>query len=294
MFSRTTSFSDSTALDARPRIALALGGGAAWGWAHIGVIRTLIERGAIIEAVAGTSIGAVVAAAFASGKLDVLEELARSTNALTMLRLLDVRFRGGILGGRAIRRELDRHFENLKMEDLALPCATVAADLTNGAEVIIQEGPVTEAVHASLAIPGIFRPVHRGNQILADGGLVNPVPVSVARSLGPWPIVAVNLFGHYQRTASARGLPPETEAVRLSAFQVAQASLNLVITTLTDQRMQTHPAEVVITPAVGHTNISDFRQASETITAGRDATNLAWSQIINHCVMDTPDRMPVF
>lgn len=258
-------------------VALALGGGAALGWAHIGVVRTLMERGVRIEAVAGTSIGALVAVCVAAGKLDVLEELARSANAMTMLRYLDLGFRGGVLGGRAIERELKRHFAHTHLEDLALPCATVAADLLGGTEVVLTTGPVVEAVRASIAIPGIFRPVRRDGQLLADGGLVNPVPVSAVRRLSRAPVVAVNLQGDYLRRAAAIGLAGAGH--RASALRVTRASLGLLLTALSTHVLTAHPAEVVVTPPVGHVDVGDFTKAEALILAGRTAAEAALPEI---------------
>lgn len=262
-----------------PAIALALGGGAALGWAHIGVVRTLVERGVRIEAVAGTSIGSVVAACLAADKLDALEDLARSATALTVLRYLDVSFRGGVLGGRTIERQLRRHFGDLRLEELPLPCATVAADLITGTEVVLRDGPVVEAVRASLAIPGIFKPVMRDNRMLADGGLVNPVPVSAARLLSDRPVVAVNLQGDYVNRAAAAGFRRAAGSARISAIRTTRASLGLLLSSLANHVLAANPADVVITPAIGHIEVGDFTRAEELIQAGRRAAEAAWPQI---------------
>lgn len=264
---------------APPTIALALGGGAALGWAHIGVVRTLVERGVRIDAVAGTSIGAVVAACVAANKLDALEELALSATGLTVLRYLDVSFRGGMLGGRTIERQLRRHFDGLQMEDLPLPCATVAADLITGAEVVLRDGPVVEAVRASMAIPGIFKPVMRKGHVLADGGLVNPVPVSAARQISACPVIAVNLQGDYVNRAAAAGFRKAAGSTRLSAIRTTRASLGLLLSSLANHVLAANPPDLVITPAIGHIDVGDFTRAGDLIQAGRRATEAAWGQI---------------
>lgn len=271
--------SDQAQTPPPPTIALALGGGAALGWAHIGVVRTLIERGVRIDAVAGTSIGAVVAACIAADKLDVLEELALSATALTVLRYLDVSFRGGMLGGRTIERQLRQHFNGLRMEELPLPCATVAADLITGAEVVLRDGPVVEAVRASMAIPGIFKPVMREGRMLADGGLVNPVPVSAARQLSACPVIAVNLQGDYVNRAAAAGFRKAASAARVSALRTTRASLGLLLSSLANHVLAANPADLVITPAIGHIDVGDFTRAGDLIRAGRRATEAAWPQI---------------
>jgi NTE family protein len=271
-----------THITSAPRLApvtLALGGGAALGWAHIGVVRLLQERGLPIAGVAGTSIGAVVGAALAAGKLDVLENLARSTNGLTVLRFLDLSFRpGGVLGGRAVEKELTRHFSGLSIEALPTPFASVAADLITGNEVVLRSGSLVEAVRASLAIPGVFTPVMRDGQILADGGLLNPVPVSAARLLSSAPVVAVNLQGDYLRRAEAAGL--RVDATRsANVVKLSRASFGLLLTALTDLKMALHPADVTITPLIGHIDTGQFTKADELIQLGRAAAAAAWPQI---------------
>jgi NTE family protein len=260
-------------------VTLALGGGAALGWAHIGVVRVLQERGLPIAGVAGTSMGAVIAAALAAGKLDILENLARSANGLTVLRFLDVSFqRGGVLAGRTVEKELTRYFSGLTLEDLPMPCATVAADLISGEEVVIRTGSVVEAVRASLAIPGVFTPVQRAGQILSDGGLINPVPVSAARLLGAAPVVAVNLQGDYVARAAAAGL--HADAKRLANMvKLSRASLGLLLAALSDLKLAQHPADVTITPRVGHIDVGQFTKADELIQLGREAAATAWPQI---------------
>jgi NTE family protein len=260
-------------------VSLALGGGAALGWAHIGVVRLLQERGLPIAAVSGTSIGAVVGAALAAGKLDVLENLARATNGLTVLRYLDVSLKpGGVLGGRTVERELTRHFSGLTVEDLPTPFAAVAADLISGTEVVIRTGSLVEAVRASLAIPGLFSPVLRDGQILADGGLLNPVPVSAARCLSAAPVVAVNLQGDYLRRAAAAGL--QADAMKpANVVKLSRASFGLLLTALTDLKMIQHPADVTITPLIGHIETGHFTKADELIALGRAAAIAAWPQI---------------
>ncbi len=262
-----------------PTVALALGGGAALGWAHIGVVRTLVERGVKIDAVAGTSIGAVVAACIAADKLDALEELALSATGLTVLSYLDVSFRGGMLGGRTIERQLRLHFDGLRLENLPLPCATVAADLISGTEVVLRDGSVVEAVRASLAIPGIFKPVLREGRMLADGGLVNPVPVSAARQISTSPIIAVNLQGDYANRAATAGFRRAASASRVSAIRTTRASLGLLLSTLANHVLAAHPADLVITPPIGHIDVGDFTRADDLIQAGRRATEAAWDQI---------------
>jgi NTE family protein len=262
-----------------PPVALALGGGAALGWAHIGVIKALTARGVTIEAVAGTSIGAVVAVCVAGGKLAVLEDIARKATGLTVLRYLDVHFKGGgMLGGRIIERELLSHFGDMTLEELPMPCATLAADLITGDTVTLRTGPIVEAVRASLAIPGIFTPVRRGEALLADGGLVAPVPVAAARSLSTATVIAVNLQGDYPARARAVTQQPGSKRPP-STLKVSRASLGLLLTTLSRAQLALEPADIVLAPKVGHIDVGDFTRASELIRLGAAAVADAWPTI---------------
>lgn len=263
-------------------IGLALGGGAALGWAHIGVLRELHEAGVPIHAVAGTSIGAIVGAAMAEDKLDHLEELARNVKVGTMLRFLDPSFaRGGVLGGRTIMAELKRYFGNRLVEDMQIPFATVAADLISGEEVWLTKGPLVEAIRASIALPGIFTPVRRGELLLADGGLINPLPISTARSLGAEKVIAVNLQADYRGRAKAAGLTHDGALPRRATINITRASMGLMLRTLTQLRLDAHPADVTISPAIGHIEVGDFRKADELITLGREATRDKLPQILD-------------
>jgi NTE family protein len=268
-------------MDARcppPRIALALGGGAALGWAHIGVIQALEARGLVIEAVAGTSIGAVVAAAYCAGRLPALEALARSANRMLVLKFLDVSFNGGVLGGRVIERELKRYFLDHRLEDLPIPCATVAADLATGTPVVMRTGPIVEAVRASLSIPGIFPPLRRDGHVLADGGLINPVPVSAARLLSAAPVIAVNLQADYLGRAGAAGLDRDP-AKPPPVVGVSRASIGLMLATLADLSLRLTPADAVIEPRIGHVDVADFTRADELIREGAAAVERVWPVI---------------
>ena len=168
------------------KLALALGGGAGLGWTHIGVIQALLARGVRIDAVSGTSIGALAAVCLAADRLPVLEQIARATNSRRVMRYIDIDVRkGSVLGGRPVIRELRHHFGHTQLEHLFLPCAIVAADLVTGEEVAITRGGVVEAVRASVAIPGIFPPLRRNGQVLVDGGVITPVPVRAARGIRP-------------------------------------------------------------------------------------------------------------
>lgn len=177
-----------------PRIGLALGGGSARGWSHIGVIEGLEEAGIFPEVVAGCSIGAVVGGAYAAGRIDTLKDFALSLTRRRVVGMLDPRITGsGLIAGERLRRRLSRELEGFRIEDLRLTFASVATELGTGHEVWLSRGPLVEAVRASYAIPGIFPPVALEGRLLMDGTLVNPVPVRLARELGADLVICVNL-----------------------------------------------------------------------------------------------------
>jgi NTE family protein len=177
----------------RPRIGLVLGGGAARGWAHIGVIRALEEAGIKPDVVCGTSIGALVGAVYANGDLDWLEQWVGKLTWQTVVRLLDLRFSGGLFGGRKVIDVFARQFNGRGIDNLNLPFTAVATELDTGREVWLHEGSVVDAVRASIAIPGLFTPIWHDGVWLVDGGLSNPVPVSAARALRADCVIAVDL-----------------------------------------------------------------------------------------------------
>jgi len=176
-----------------PRIGLVLGGGAARGWAHIGAIRALEEAGIKPDVVCGTSIGALVGAVYANGDLDWLEEWVGKLTWHTVVRLLDVRLSGGLLGGRKVIDVFANQFNGRAIDDLQLPFAAVATELDTGREVWLRDGGVVDAVRASIAIPGIFTPIWHDGVWLVDGGLSNPVPVSAARAMRADCVIAIDL-----------------------------------------------------------------------------------------------------
>jgi len=175
------------------RIGLVLGGGAARGWAHIGAIRALHEAGIRPDVVCGTSIGALVGAVYAKGDLDWLERWVSGLTWQTVVRLLDLRVSGGLLGGKKVIRLFANQFDGCRIADLPLRYVAVATELDTGREFWLQEGSVVEAVRASIAIPGLFTPVWHDHVWLVDGGLSNPVPVSVARAMRADFVIAIDL-----------------------------------------------------------------------------------------------------
>jgi NTE family protein len=178
----------------RPRIGLALGSGSARGLAHIGVLRALKEANIEVDLVAGTSMGAVIGAVFASGKLDGLSARLCNLDWPGIVALLDPVFpRSGLIDGQRVAEFVRAHVPSAHIESLLLPFAAVATDLMTGEAVVATAGDLTEAVRASIAVPGIVTPVRSNGRILVDGGLVNPVPVRVARAMGADLVIAVDL-----------------------------------------------------------------------------------------------------
>ncbi|MGI6247010.1 MAG: patatin-like phospholipase family protein [Pseudochelatococcus sp.] len=181
---------------ASPRLGLALGGGAARGWAHIGVLRVLAREGLHPSVIAGTSIGAVVGGCYAAGKLDALEAFARSLTVRRIVSLMDFHLNSsGLLGGERLQELLRAHLGPITIEELPVRFTAVATELGSGHEVWLTRGPLAEALRASYALPGVFDAIRVRGRWLMDGALVNPIPVTAARVLGAEAVVAVNLNG---------------------------------------------------------------------------------------------------
>jgi len=176
------------------KIGLALGSGSARGWAHIGVIHALSEAGIHIDYIAATSIGSVVGAVYASGNINTLEEVVLQLDWKQIAYFFDVVLpKSGLIDGKKLSAFVRSHVNRINIEDLPIPFCTVSTDLTTGVEVIIQSGDIIDAVRASISVPGIFTPVKKNGAFLVDGGLVNPVPVSVTRQMGADFVIAVDL-----------------------------------------------------------------------------------------------------
>lgn len=178
----------------KPRVGIALGSGSARGLAHLGVFRALEEFGLQVDVIAGTSIGALVGAVHAAGKIDRLEKTFQDFDWKKMALFFDVVFpKSGLIDGSKVSELVRSLVQSEAIEDLDKSFAAVATDITSGKEVWLQKGDVINAVRASISVPGIFTPVPLGEQILVDGGLTNPVPVSVARAMGADLVIAIDL-----------------------------------------------------------------------------------------------------
>ena len=203
------------------KVGLALGGGAARGWAHIGVIEALLRRGIAVDCVAGTSMGALVGAVYASGRIRELKGFASNFDWKQMFHFLDVIMpRSGLIDGKKVEEFVSSLIKEELIEDMKIPFMAVATDLATGDEVAIGEGNTIEAIRASISIPGIFTPFEKDGMMLADGGLVNPVPVNVARSMGADFVIAVDV-NHYLTANNAAvvngGVKSNEEGAALSS-----------------------------------------------------------------------------
>ncbi|MFD2632721.1 patatin-like phospholipase RssA [Idiomarina piscisalsi] len=201
------------------KVALALGSGAARGWSHIGVIKALEEMGVRINMVAGTSIGSLVGAGYASGRLAEIEQWVQGMSRWEVFNLLDFGFnQGGIIGGEKVFNHAREEFGQRNIEDLPITYGAVATDLYSGREIWLRKGDLYDASRASCAMPGVLSPKAFDGRWLIDGGLVNPVPVSLCRALGADFVIAVHLNSQLNSRAvekRGRSIPPQTETEQL-------------------------------------------------------------------------------
>lgn len=215
-----------------PKLGLALGSGSARGWSHIGVLRALQEAGIQPDVVCGSSIGALVGAAYAAGELERFADWVLGLGMRDVFGFMDFNLAGGMLKGEKLISFWRRNFADFDIENAPRPFAAVATDLHSGAEVWLRDGSIADAVRASIALPGLFTPVLRDGRMLVDGGLVNPVPASLARAMGADIVIAVDLNADIlqrhmqplevqspevvQSTAEA-GLPPKSATAMAAA-----------------------------------------------------------------------------
>jgi NTE family protein len=203
-----------TAGQEAPRIGLALGSGSARGWAHLGVLHALEERGIRPAVVTGASVGALVAAAYASGQWLELERWVRTLTRVDVWRLLDTTFRGGgVMRGNRLMQAIGEQIQDRRIEELPIGFAAVAADLNSGAEIWLRQGSMLAAVRASSGMPGLFTPMWHQDRWMIDGGVVNPVPVTLCRALGAERVIAVNLNVPVSDRWASRRRRAETTAV---------------------------------------------------------------------------------
>ncbi len=289
-----------------PRIGLALGSGSARGWSHIGIIESLAEAGIEADIVCGTSIGSLVGAVYVAGRLTDLRQWAEAATWREVVGLMDVRLSGGgLINGKQVVAFLRGMGLEKPIESYTKRYAAVATDLATGREIWLESGPIYEAVRASIALPGILSPAKVSGKWLVDGGLSNPVPVSVCRALGAEVIIAVNLNGDLlgRRFASESGaettLPSRVPsdflnrvlkelpapfrdqvaeiATRLlpegpstpGYFDVLANCINIMQDHITRARLAGEPPHVMLAPRLRDIGLMEFNRAKEAIAEGR-------------------------
>ncbi|AUD59989.1 hypothetical protein AYJ58_10990 [Shewanella sp. Pdp11] len=294
-----------------PSVGIALGSGAAKGWAHIGVLNGLAAMGIKPDKVAGCSVGALVGAAYAHDNLPELEEWVRSFSSWDVLGLMDIRWRkGGLIGGDKVFDVLQARIGDVNIENLNRPFAAVATDLYSGQEIWFTEGDLRQAVRASCSMPGILAPVKQGDRWLVDGAVVNPVPVSVSRAMGVDLVIAVDLYGYHSgriqvlpvNMTSQKITEPEMDPSERqeTGFMDLFARGRDYVSNLTDKfslgtksnpgmiavmsqsmgileqrhkraRLMGDPPDICIVPEVGNIGTMEFHRADEAIAAGEAA-----------------------
>lgn len=285
-------------------IGLALGSGSSRGWAHIGVLHALKELDIKPTIVAGSSIGALVGAAYATDHLDKLEKWTRSLTRLDTARFFEINFSmNGFVNSTKFREFLAEYVCNeAVIEKLPIKFASVATTLMSGEEVIFDEGDLTEAVWASLSLPGVFPPLEIDEQWMVDGGLVNPVPVSVCKELGADIVLAVNLnegiVGKHQDKSPAHrsSMPKADDEIRWpflanlmreplkkidewtsrktapGIVDTIANSVNIMQTQITEQRLKQDKPDVLICPPLAHFGLMELHRADEAIEKGYEST----------------------
>jgi NTE family protein len=265
------------------KITLALGGGGARGNAHIGVIRSLEKEGFEIEAIAGSSAGGIIAACYASGMSTREMESLFAESDQSKLWNLSNSEAPSLLGISGFKDLLDQNFGDKKFEELNIPCALTAVDVNSGNEVVIDSGRIVDAIQATIALPGIFPPFHHGDQVLVDGGVLDPVPVSVARYLNKdLPVVAVVLSPLTDTEVELKGISlpniiPSPIIDRIKKTRLAQAfnifllSVDAAGRKLTELRLKVDSPEVVIQPKVGDIGLLDDVDVHELVRLGEES-----------------------
>lgn len=286
------------------KIGLALGSGAARGWSHVGVIKALVRQGIAPDVVCGSSIGALVGAAYCSNHLEKLERWVCSLSRLETAKFLEFNTQlNGFVNKQRLESFLQKYVaaKSKKIEALDKTFAAVATELETGREVWITKGPVLDGVWASMSLPGLFPAIRYKDKWLVDGGLVNPVPVSVCKALGAELVIAVNLNGdlvgkHFRTNNEADGedepeIREENSAMERIADRVVDyttsvfnhsrspedspglldaiaGSINIVQDRITKSRMAGDPPDLVLTPMLSEISLLEFYRAAEAIEEG--------------------------
>lgn len=308
------------------KIGLALGGGAARGWAHIGVIKALTAAGLKPDIIAGTSIGAVVGGCQAAGHLGDLEAFARELTPRRIFGYLDFNLAGnGLIGGQRLCDRLERHLGDRRIEYLDTRFTAVATEIGTGHEHWLSRGPLVQAVRASYALPGIFKPVHINGRWMFDGALVNPIPVSVCRALGARYVIAVNLnfdilgrgavlptsdadYGDDYDADVSVGQPAIAEKTGVKALLQRQIfgrsdgapgistvmvdAFNIVQDRIARSRLAGDPPDAMISPSLGDIGLFDFHRAKDSIARGAEAADRQLFDIVREIETRAKRRAP--
>ena len=253
----------STMVALQPRVGLALGGGGARGFAHIGVLRVLEQEKIPIDLVVGTSVGSLIGALYAdSGRVLDAEFLAAEVRAEDVFDVSALAlFSGGLADGEGIETFLGQHLKSSTIEQMQVPFAAVTTELRTGRTVVLERGPIGTAVRASSAIPGVFRPVVIDGVTYVDGGVTDPVPADVARARGAEVVIAVAV-----PAAVPDRTPTSTAGVVLQSIALLTAEI---------QKLRAREADVVIVPEVGAVAYDDFSQKKKLVEAGEAAARAA-------------------
>jgi NTE family protein len=303
----------------KPRIGLALGSGSARGWSQIGVIRELERAGISPEIVCGTSIGALVGAAYAAGEIERLHDWVQGLRWQSVVSLVDLRMNGGLIEGGKLVDFFRAHFRDEGIARLPKAFGCVATELASGRELWLREGPVIDAVRASIALPGLFTPVERDGRLLVDGALVNPVPVSLCRAMGADIVIAVDLnwdlIGRRHWAPEEAPVPaPSGSEGMLASFlskwrgarresgegeqmpsllEVLTTSLNIMQVRITQSRLAGEPADAMIRPRLAGVAAMDYHRADIAIVEGERAVERAMPQIEELLGVRAPPDAPM-
>mgnify|MGYP001422791899 FL=1 len=297
------------------KIGIALGSGAARGWAHIGVIQALEKLGVKIDVVAGCSIGAYVGAAYASGRLEELKGWASSLTEWQTLSLMGIGIRrGGLASGQKVFDKLSDEFCAATFETMEKPFACVATDLYSGREVVFNKGDVGNSIQASCAIPALFSPIAYNDRWLVDGAVVNPVPVNLCRQLGADFVIAVNLNADFRPLQIARETakheetqeknehffkksqdvvrqwfspePKDNNKQAPGILSVMSSSLEILQARVTRSRLAGEPPDILIEPTLTDVGLMEFHRCAELCETGEQVVKRLAEQIRYQLVLD--------
>lgn len=253
----------------RQKVALVLSMGGARGIAHIGVIEELLEHGFEITSIAGTSMGAMVGAMYATGKMEECKKWMCSWDRRTLIRLADISpNREGMVKGDRFISELKQIIPDITIESLPLPYTALATDIVNECEVKFESGSLFDAIRASISIPMVFHPFKKDGLTLVDGGILNPLPLRHIRRTEGDIVVAVDV----NAPGDARPLP------RLSPYHLLSASSRMMTQEITRNEIRTCPPDILISIPASHFDMMEFYHAKEIIEGGRKAAHELLSQ----------------